>query len=165
MMGLNEVFVAEKNVGASSHFRISVDGEYIGKFKSSGLIISSGTGSTGWLHSAKRFTEHDVMHALERMGCAGEPAEVIKKTADELSLGTCFDPDRNELYYLVREPAIKPDYEGQWEGFCKKLEFMSELNDGRVSIDGLSSIDLALGDQFTVSCKPEYALKWIKFIL
>lgn len=112
MMGLNEVFVAEKNVGASSHYRISVDGDYIGKFKSSGLIISSGTGSTGWLHSAKRFTEHDVMHALERMGASGEPAEVIKATSDELSLTTCFEPDREELYYLVREPSIKPDYEG-----------------------------------------------------
>jgi hypothetical protein len=78
-------------VGASSIYRIRVDGDYIGKFKSSGMIISSGTGSTGWLHSAKRFTEHDVSHALSLMGSSGEPAEVIKKLADELSETTCFE--------------------------------------------------------------------------
>jgi hypothetical protein len=78
--------VAEKNVGASSIYRIRVDGDYIGKFKSSGLIIASGTGSTGWLNSAKRFTEHDVAHAMSVMGAAWEPEEVTKKLAEELSM-------------------------------------------------------------------------------
>jgi len=48
----------------------------IGKFKSSGLIIATGTGSTGWLYSAKRFTELDVMRALGNLGAHGEPEEV-----------------------------------------------------------------------------------------
>jgi NAD kinase len=30
-----------------------VDGRDLGKFKSSGIIIATGTGSTGWLFSAK----------------------------------------------------------------------------------------------------------------
>jgi hypothetical protein len=65
----------------------------------------------------------------------------------------------------VREPTVIGDYEGHWEGFAKHIEFLSELIDGRVSIDGLSSIDVGLGDTFTVDCNPEYSLKIIKFIL
>jgi len=71
---LNEIFVAEENVSQTSIFLIKVDGANIGKFKSSGLIIATGTGSTGWLYSAKRFTELDVMRALTTLGAHGESA-------------------------------------------------------------------------------------------
>lgn len=70
---LNEIFVAEENVSQTSIFRLNVDGDYIGKFKSSGMIIATGTGSTGWLYSAKRFTELDVKRALANLGAHGEP--------------------------------------------------------------------------------------------
>lgn len=88
---MNEVFVAEKNVGTSSIFRTRVDGNYIGKFKSSGMIISTGTGSTGWLFSAKRFTETEVQNTLEGLGFC-EPVEAIKLMADQLSENTKFSP-------------------------------------------------------------------------
>jgi NAD+ kinase len=51
-LALNEIFVAEKDIGKTSSYRLIVDHRYMGKFKSSGLIISTGTGSTGWLLSA-----------------------------------------------------------------------------------------------------------------
>ena len=70
---LNEIFVAEENVSTTSIYRLGVDNEYLGKFKSSGLIVSTGTGSTGWLYSAKRFTEIDVDRALRVLGAHGEP--------------------------------------------------------------------------------------------
>ena len=50
---LNEVFTAEKEVASTSMFRLTVDEKDMGKFKSSGLIISTGTGSSGWLYSAR----------------------------------------------------------------------------------------------------------------
>jgi len=62
---LNEVFVAEKEVGLASVFRFKLDGQYIGKFKSSGMIVSTGTGATGWLYSAKRFTVNEVRETLD----------------------------------------------------------------------------------------------------
>ncbi len=53
---LNEVFAAEINPGKTSIYSFDIDGRDLGKFKSSGIIISSGTGSSGWLVSAKRVT-------------------------------------------------------------------------------------------------------------
>lgn len=57
---LNEVFTAEKDVSCTSIYRINVDNRDMGKFKSSGLLISTGTGSSGWLYSARQITLHDV---------------------------------------------------------------------------------------------------------
>lgn len=58
---LNEIYVGEKSVSSSAVFRLKTgENDYLGKFKSSGIIISTGTGSTGWLHSCKRFSEVDV---------------------------------------------------------------------------------------------------------
>ena len=53
---LNEVFTAEKLLSTNTIFRLKADEQYLGKFNSRGLIISTGTGSTGWLYSAKRIT-------------------------------------------------------------------------------------------------------------
>ena len=57
------------------------------------------------------------------------------------------------------------DFEGAAQGYANEIEFLSELVDGRISVDGLSNIDVSLGDTFTVTCKPEHRLKTIKFIL
>jgi len=53
MLTLNEIFTAEKKVSEVSRYRIEKDGEDIGVFKSSGLIVSTGTGSSGWLYGVR----------------------------------------------------------------------------------------------------------------
>lgn len=65
---LNEVFVAEKDVGKTSIYRLQVDDNYLGKFKSSGMLVSTGTGSTGWLYSARRISQSDVRTILTYLG-------------------------------------------------------------------------------------------------
>ena len=65
--------MAEDNVYKTSIFKLAADGEHLGKFKSSGLIVSSGTGSTGWLYSAKRMSTVDVGRVLDVLGADVEP--------------------------------------------------------------------------------------------
>ena len=48
---LNEVFVGEIDSTAPSYFEISVNGGKPQKIKCSGLLVSTGTGSTGELNS------------------------------------------------------------------------------------------------------------------
>lgn len=50
---LNEVFIAEHEVASASRYRLVPDGENLGLFKSSGLIVSTGTGSQAWLYNAR----------------------------------------------------------------------------------------------------------------
>ena len=56
MLCLNEVFCAERNLSEVSRYCIMKDGIDLGVFKSSGLIISTGTGSTGWLYGVRQIT-------------------------------------------------------------------------------------------------------------
>lgn len=51
---LNEVFIAEHDVASASRYRLIPDKQNLGLFKSSGLIVSTGTGSTGWLYAARQ---------------------------------------------------------------------------------------------------------------
>ena len=45
------------------------------------------------------------------------------------------------------------------------MQYISELIEGRVYIDGYYRRDIGLGDTFIVDSKPEYRLKCIKFLL
>lgn len=58
---LNEIFVAEKDPSKTSTYRLISDGKDLGKFKSSGIMIATGTGSSGWLYGANRVTGSQVM--------------------------------------------------------------------------------------------------------
>ena len=164
-LSLNEIFVAEKEVAQVSIFSLNVNNDYIGKFKSSGLIISTGTGSTGWLYSAKRFTEINVERALAKLGAYNEPMEVYKNIAVALSEQTVFPPSHKAMYYFVREPIQGKGFQQEGQGFAQQMEFTSELIDGRVNIDGMKGFDVHLGDTFKVTLDPKYALRGIKFIV
>jgi NAD kinase len=48
-LALNELFCAERDVGKISIYDLEVDGKPLGTFRSSGIICSTGTGSSGWL--------------------------------------------------------------------------------------------------------------------
>jgi NAD kinase len=65
---LNEVMVCEKDASHVSMYRLNVDNRDLGKFKSSGIIIATGTGSTGWLYSAKQITPYQVNHFKRVIG-------------------------------------------------------------------------------------------------
>ena len=63
---MNEVLAAEMDPSQLSIYRLNIDGRDLGKFRSSGIIISTGTGSTGWLYAAKQISAQRVSH-LKRM--------------------------------------------------------------------------------------------------
>ena len=65
---LNEILTAEAVVASASRYRLKPDGKDLGMFKSSGLIVSTGTGSTGWLYSAKHITPAKIQALRERIG-------------------------------------------------------------------------------------------------
>lgn len=69
------------------------------------------------------------------------------------------------MYYFVREPCRGKAFKNEGEGYARDMEFLSELIDGSVNIDGMKQIDISLGDVFRVSADPSYALRGIKFIV
>ena len=55
-MCLNETFCAERDTASVSRYKIEPDGVPLKLFKSSGLIVSTGTGSSGWLYNVRQIT-------------------------------------------------------------------------------------------------------------
>jgi hypothetical protein len=65
----------------------------------------------------------------------------------------------------VREPQREKDFETSAQGFAQKVEFLGELFDGMISVDGLVNMKLQYGDSFTCEASQDYALKTIRFLL
>lgn len=78
---LNEAFCAERDVSSASRYCVLKDGKDLGVFKSSGLIVSTGTGSTGWLYAARQLTVQQLMEVQAMIGSLS----VDEKTNDELA--------------------------------------------------------------------------------
>ena len=59
--------MAEKNNAMTSIYSVLADNMNIGRFKSTGIIVSTGTGSSGWLYGAKRITAVNVEDIIEEL--------------------------------------------------------------------------------------------------
>ena len=64
----------------------------------------------------------------------------------------------------MREPQTSGIFENHAQGFAKKIEFVSELNDGMVCVDGLTDMELKYGDVFTSEVNPDFSLKTVRFL-
>jgi NAD kinase len=87
LYGVNDLFVGQKT-HVSARYRLSLEGKSESQ-SSSGIIISTGLGSTGWLKSILT-------------GAAAIAGNVSLKNADNIPRG--FNWGTDLLYYTVREP-------------------------------------------------------------
>jgi NAD+ kinase len=165
---LDELFAAETNVSSTSLFRIHVDGEFKGKFKSSGVIISSGSGSTGWAQSYRKISPKTFKLLKDTIGIfKSDPkadAEENQKVSYELSKEYVFPTDEDKLYWTVRESysADPESYDWEYEGFGQEIKFVSEMINAKCCIDGFYQYPLQIGDSFTVKAGREFALNCLK---
>jgi len=60
--------LSERDASILSVYKLKVDGKDLGKFKSSGIMVATGTGSTGWLYSAKQVTPVAMHHFKQMLG-------------------------------------------------------------------------------------------------
>jgi len=100
---LNEVFVAEKDMSSASRFRLVPNGQNLGLFKSSGLIISTGTGSSGWLYAARQVVPLKLVNLAHKVGSAIPTTELVDKLSKKISDETLFGADEERMFFFVRE--------------------------------------------------------------
>lgn len=132
---LNEVMASEQDASQVSMYRLNVDNRDLGKFKSSGMLIATGTGSTGWLYSAKQITPHQVNHFKRAIGQTRDKTidlvdyEIAKKINKKIIFSSSLD----KMFYYVREGFQETAIS---EGFASDIVFTSEMLKGDVKIDG-----------------------------
>lgn len=121
-------------------------------FKSSGLIVSTGVGSSGWLYSARQMPSLKIQSLMEVLGSQYQSNERNEETADDLSAQTLFGHDEKRMFFFVREGFSLTQ---MTEGFCEDLQVTSEMINGEVIIDGWQQHNLSLGDKFSLTVPGE----------
>ncbi|XP_054280149.1 NAD kinase 2, mitochondrial [Macrosteles quadrilineatus] len=162
---LNEVFIGESMSAQVSYFEMKLPPrEDTFRVKSSGLCVSTGTGSTSWHLSMNRVTDEGVAHVLKCAGLTPTPSEcqaIAKKYNDSL----LFDPEQMEMCYTIRDlinagvwpspPGLSP------RGFAQTLWVRSRCRDARLVIDGGSSFLFNDGSEVLFDLHPEDALRTV----
>jgi len=90
LLAFNDIFIGVEN-HVSARYRIQIDGK-VEEHSSSGIIVSTGAGSTGWMSS--------FFNMANGMLAAYEPEGEIRLKKPEIAW------DCDHLYYIVREPFI-----------------------------------------------------------
>lgn len=135
--------MAEHDIASASRYRLLSDGTNLGLFKSSGLIVATGTGSSGWLFAARQLIPQKVSEIVQRIGSDAQCRYINEQISNVASKQTTFGSDQHRFFYFVREGFANTK---RTEGFTEDLQIVSEMLTGELVVDGWMNIPLNLGE-------------------
>uniref|UniRef100_A0A6A7FUK4 NAD kinase 2, mitochondrial n=1 Tax=Hirondellea gigas TaxID=1518452 RepID=A0A6A7FUK4_9CRUS len=138
VLALNEVFIGECVSARVSYLELKFDGSEPIKQKCSGLIVSTGTGSTSWTYNVNKLTEQSMEQilniALEEtgQGTGGTDPKVVSRITEKFNELLLNDPEDNRLVYTIRDQLVSPPQSilARISGFNSK-----EIITGNISSD------------------------------
>ncbi len=111
LYALNDALLADKHPTTTSYASLQVDERAGGspewcEFEHRGILVSTGSGSTGWMASALWKSAADVGKLVSRVDRerGAEEARTGEATA-RFNEGIPFKPDSNLMFYHIREPS------------------------------------------------------------
>ncbi|KAK0161094.1 hypothetical protein PV327_009609 [Microctonus hyperodae] len=167
-LALNEIFIGESLSARTSSLEICLDDEKeFRKVKSSGICISTGTGSSSWYKAINSLTSQmvkDILHVA--MPTNNYSDEEIDKICCKFNDSLQFSPDDSRLSYVIRDiilndiwplpKSIKP------RAFCNKLVIRSQCYDAGLVFDGGIGVPFNVGTVAVLETHPKDALRTIK---
>lgn len=132
-----------------SHLHLRIDkSDVVTKTKSSGLCVSTGTGSTSWLTSMNRLSTNNVKDLIEiiKRRSKSSALEGIDPAAvsEEYNQNLVYPPDDPRLCYSIREQicvGVWPNPKGlESRGFAKQITVKSRCIDASELITVLTRI-------------------------
>lgn len=124
---LNEFYLTTSEFLRTFRYDL-IDGQYIVEnLRSSGLLISSGTGSTAYLLSASKISKSRIQRLIGNLGLDITDENLVNSISKKMNSMNCFDPQSRELYFMHREildsaKTIKPI---RVEGWDKEIRFVN----------------------------------------
>jgi hypothetical protein len=94
---LLKVYMGESLSSRVSYFGLSLDGGSWTKVKSSGLCVSTGTGSTSWHFSINRITEQTVAELVKLLVTSRQDPGLVKQVTNEFNRSLVFSCGTYEL--------------------------------------------------------------------
>ncbi|XP_037080752.1 NAD kinase 2, mitochondrial-like isoform X2 [Pollicipes pollicipes] len=145
VLALNEVFIAECLSARVSYYEMSIDGGPQFKQKSSGLCVSTGTGSTSWTYNINKLTPQVVsqlMNALKHetgLELDSKDEALVGRVTDRVNQVLIFGPEENRMCYTIRDPVMsapRSAAEKRPRGLARRLEVRSRCFDANLVVDG-----------------------------
>uniref|UniRef100_A0A0N5ATU8 NAD(+) kinase n=1 Tax=Syphacia muris TaxID=451379 RepID=A0A0N5ATU8_9BILA len=164
VLALNDVFVGESHAARVSTYEIQIDDGAVLKQKSSGLVVSTGTGSTSWNYNINRIFEQDVNDLMRIMSSLGARFNDTSKTftrqvCQRFNEKLIFSPQSQLLAYSVREPLVNATYpENIKRGFASRIWIRSCCSDAQLILDGGFSIPFNYGTEILLEIHKEDSL-------
>nr|CAD7405103.1 unnamed protein product [Timema cristinae] len=134
-----KVFLGESLSARVSYFELSLDGGPFTKIKSSGLCVTTGTGSTSWHLSINRVDQQTVAKLAALLGNKLSPEQVpaITKSYND---SLVFSPENPQISYTIRDnicASVWPHPKGiESRGFASQIIIRSRCFDAVLVIDG-----------------------------
>jgi NAD+ kinase len=161
------VFIGETLSARVSHLHIRLNNsDQITKTKSSGLCVSTGTGSTSWLTSINRLSPENVKDLLGilKESTSSKDLDAVSPAAvsDEYNRRLIFSPNDPRLCYSIREQiclGVWPNPKGlESRGYATSVYVKSRCIDASLVIDGSIAYNFNDGASAQLEVHPEDAL-------
>uniref|UniRef100_A0A1I7TDS2 NAD(+) kinase n=1 Tax=Caenorhabditis tropicalis TaxID=1561998 RepID=A0A1I7TDS2_9PELO len=165
-LALNEVFIGEDEAAKVSTYNISIDDSPRVKQKSSGMIVSTGTGSTSWYLGMNRIDENATTSVLEALQSLGINVPItrnlVEKVINSVNEKIPFEPDHPSFAFSIREPIFNATYKRTaTRGFARKIRLESRCTNGFLVLDGSTKIPFPRGSIATIEINSADALKTV----
>jgi NAD+ kinase len=168
IIALNDVFVGERASSMVSHLDVTYKEETSDKWsehppqKNSGVVVCTGTGSTGWSKSVNRICAETLKTIVERLGAETTGLDYNKFAAEINASRTVFDSESSRMGITFREPILNKISCGTFGNFQRvnEVRITSKLFHGMVSIDGSTyyslpsgtTVNLSMNDAWAINC-------------
>ncbi|XP_066603974.1 NAD kinase 2, mitochondrial-like [Prorops nasuta] len=166
-LALNEVFMGESLSARTSSLIIKLDDDdRAHKIKSSGLCLSTGTGSTSWyraINSLSTQTVEELLHLIDKNKTFKK--DEVERICSEFNKNLQIKPDDDRLCYAIRDLIVTdvwpaPKYINT-RGFCKRMTVISQCFDAGLVIDGGIAVPFNVGITAKLEYFPEDSLRTI----
>ncbi|CAD0206628.1 unnamed protein product [Chrysodeixis includens] len=167
MLALNEVFIGESVTSRVSLLRLQIDDGAWTHTKSSGLCVTTGTGSTSWHFSINCLRTQSVQELINILhddyGVTMDTTlEKAREITERYNQKLMFAPDSDQLAYSVREYITFEEWPRprglRVRDRASSVSVKSHCTDAGLVIDGSVSFPFNDGTEATLEIHPEDSL-------
>eukprot|EP00039_Didymoeca_costata_P030703 m.30933 g.30933 ORF g.30933 m.30933 type:complete len:380 (-) comp8259_c0_seq1:3185-4324(-) len=148
---LNEVFVAENSPHKTSTYVFKMDSIPPEVHKNSGLIISTGTGSTAWIQNEIRIPDVVIRELFTHGKLASIDKDDVQEAVDEYRRTCVFPSTEDRMLFFCRSSITGKHI----SGYARRVELESRSFNASITLDSAKSFDFNDGRRGVLSIHNE----------
>ncbi|CAA9987403.1 conserved Plasmodium protein, unknown function [Plasmodium knowlesi strain H] len=159
---INEVYIYEAIKNNICTY-INIDNKIVKKLKSTGLLITSGTGSTAWAYNVNKIDKKKMKNIIDEF--VRIQNDVVKENiqpinydifSEYINNSICFHPSSKHMKCIVKEPVENSVYDSTDHVYdCQYVNIRTCTSNTIVYIDGIYNIKIQPNDSVILHIKED----------